>query len=110
MVACRGHGTAATWRQAASSAIAVLCSLAGVADDGGCQTLSSLTEHPCLSRRIREGSCLWYRFQLLRLRGYPKTGVGKRVDLLDSERICSQHRSAHPWFIEYYTERTILPI
>src|SRR5262245_51677467 len=67
MVACRGHGTASTWRQAASSAIAALCSFAGVADDGGCQTLSSLKEHPCLSRRIREGSCLWYRFQLLSL-------------------------------------------
>jgi len=38
-----------------------------VADDGGCQTFSTLTEHSCLSRRIREGSGLWYRFQLLSL-------------------------------------------
>jgi hypothetical protein len=44
------------------------------------------------------------------LRGYPETGVGKTVDLLDSWRTSYQHRSARPWFIEYCRERTILPI
>src|SRR5262249_51164019 len=67
VVACRGHGAASTWRQATSPAIAALCSLAFVAADGGCQTLSALTEPPCLSRLIREGSGVWYRFQLLSL-------------------------------------------
>jgi hypothetical protein len=52
---------------------------------------------------------LWL-FVLLPLRGYPETGVGKTVDLLDSWRTSYQHRSARPWFIEYCRERTILPI
>src|SRR5207249_4671442 len=37
------------------------------------------------------------------LRGYPEAEVGKRVDLLESERTSYQHRSACPWFIEYST-------
>ena len=51
--------------QTTAAAIAALCPLAVVADDGGCQTLSSLKKNPCLSRLIREGSGVWYRFQLL---------------------------------------------
>src|SRR5215813_12378834 len=67
MVACRSHGTAPTWGATPATALAVLCPLAVVADDGGCQTLSSLEGNPCSSRLIREGSGVWYRFQLLRL-------------------------------------------
>ena len=38
------------------------------------------------------------------LRGYPETGVGKRVELFDSERTFYQDRSAQLWFIEYSIE------
>src|SRR5262249_12233000 len=68
MVACRSHGTAPTWGATPATALAALCPLAVVADDGGCQTLSSLEGNPCSSRLIREGSGVWYRFQLLSLR------------------------------------------
>jgi hypothetical protein len=67
VVACRSHGATPTWGETTAAARAALCPLAAVVVDGGCQTLSSLEEDSCLSRLIREGSGVWYRFQLLRL-------------------------------------------
>src|SRR5262245_40249179 len=67
VVACRSHGAASTGGETTAAAIAVLRSLAVVAADRGYQALSSLQENPCLSRLIREGSGVWYRFQLLML-------------------------------------------
>src|SRR5262249_4581021 len=65
VAARRSHGAAPTWGSTTAAAITAFCSLAAVADHGGCQTLSALTEHPCVLRLIREGSCVRYRFQLL---------------------------------------------
>src|SRR5262249_55138427 len=65
MVTCRSHSTASTWGATPATALAALCPLAVVADDGGCQTLSSLEGNTCSSQLIREGSGVWYRFQLL---------------------------------------------
>jgi hypothetical protein len=79
VAARRSHGAAPTWGSTTAAAITAFCSLAAVAENGGCQTLSALTEHPCVLRLIREGSGVRYRFQLLKL--------GKEVCLLIQRRI-----------------------
>src|SRR5215831_4560859 len=63
----RRHVSAPTRGATPAAAVAALCPLAVVAADGGGQTFSSLKGNPRLSGRIREGSCVRYHFQLLRL-------------------------------------------
>src|SRR4030095_13131469 len=82
VVACRSHGAASTGGETTAAAIAVLRSLAVVAADRGYQALSSLQENPCLSRLIREGSGVWYRFQLLSLIDKDEV-LGFRLHLAD---------------------------
>src|SRR5215831_15766806 len=65
----RRHVSAPTRGATPAAAVAALCPLAVVAADGGGQTFSSLKGNPRLSGRIREGSCVRYHFQLLRLYG-----------------------------------------
>jgi hypothetical protein len=67
VVACRSHGGAATWGAAPASSIAAVCPLVVVAADGSRTPLSTLTTSPRVSGRIRESSCVWYHFQLLKL-------------------------------------------